>query len=642
MTERSGRLPCRATAEALAEAVFPAGERMPAADPVNVTNTVAGYVAGRGLFRFAVGMGLGWLALRYLLRHGGRFHVAGLERRQAFVSRLARTFISGPLLRALSGPFKLAWLMDERIQHLAGSRPSVDVPRELPEAPWHARMHHLHALEGDQVLEADVVVIGSGAGGGAAALEFAEQGLSVVILEEGGYYDRRDFDGRLTRVIPKLYRAAGATATLGNAVIPVPIGRNVGGTTTINSGTCMRLPDSVLDEWRRRFGLTYDAGEMAGWYDRVEEILGVCQAPREHVGPVGDVIASGARAMGFEQFYPLRRNAPGCEGQGLCQFGCPSEAKQSTNLSYIPRALKAGAQLYTGARADRVLRRGRVARGVEASATDSKGRRIKLTVHAPHVVVAMGTFLTPLFLKRNGVRNRHLGRHLTIHPAGAVKGWFPEQNFRNSRTIPQGFGVADLAGEGLMFEGGTIPFAGHGLMNNLYGEEFVRFCEDYQQTAYFGFMIRDSSEGRVRRGLHRDFPLLTYRMNRRDFALFRRGIETLARMYLRGGATSITIPGPSSLPTLHSEAELDAFMARARRPRDFLMTAYHPLGTARLAARAEDGVCDQDHRVHGWQGLYVMDGSNLPSSLGVNPQVTIMAVVGRAARRVAAEIASKR
>ena len=642
MSERSGRLPWRGTAEALAEALFPAGERMPAADPVNVANTVAGYVDGRPLFRFAVATGLGWLALRYLLRHGGRLHAAALPRRQAFVTRLARTPLSGPLLRAVSGPFKLAWLMDERIQHEAGSRPAVDVPQELPAADWHTRIHRMHEFTSDHEIEADVVVIGSGAGGAAAALEFAEQGLSVVILEEGGYYDRRDFDGRLTRVIPKLYRAAGATATIGNAVIPVPIGRNVGGTTTINSGTCMRLPDSVLDQWRARFGLDYDAGEMAGWYERVEEILGVCEAPREHVGPIGDVIAEGARAMGFGKFYPLRRNAPGCQGQGLCQFGCPSDAKQSTNLSYIPRALEAGAHLYAGARVQRLLRRGRTVHGVRATGAGAGGRRVKLTVHAPHVVVAMGTFLTPPFLRSNGVRNPHLGRHLTIHPAGAVKAWFPDRNFRNSRSIPQGFGVADLADEGLMFEGGTIPFAGHGLMNNLYGEEFVRFCEGYQQTAYFGFMIRDTSEGRVRRGLHRDFPLLTYRMNRQDFALFRRGIETLARMYLRGGATSITIPGPSSLPTLHSEAELDAFMARATKPRDFLMTAYHPLGTARLAASAADGVCDQGHRVHGWQGLYVMDGSNLPSSLGVNPQVTIMAVVGRAARRLAGEIASKR
>ncbi len=642
MTERSGHLPCRATAEALAEAVFPAGERMPAADPLKIANTVAGYVAGRPLFCFALAAGLNWLALRYFLRHGGRFRKAGLARRQVFLKRLARTLLSGPLLRALSGPFKLAWLMDEHIQGLAGSRPAVDVPRDLPEPSWRGRIHHLHELDADHGIEADVVVIGSGAGGAAAALEFAAKGLSVVILEEGAYYDRRDFDGRLTRVIPSLYRAAGATATIGNAVIPVPIGRNVGGTTTINSGTCMRLPDSVLDEWRARFGLGYDAGEMAGWYERVEEILGVCEAPREHVGPIGDVIADGARAMGFEKFYPLRRNAPGCQGQGLCQFGCPSDAKQSTNLSYIPRALEAGAELYTGARVQRLLKRGRVVHGVTATGVGAGGRRIRLTVHAPHVVVAMGTFLTPNFLRRNGVRNPHLGRHLTIHPAGAVKGWFPEHNFRNSQTIPQGFGVADLAEEGLMFEGGTIPFAGHGLMNNLYGEDFVRFCEGYQQTAYFGFMIRDTSEGRVRRGLHRDFPLLTYRMNQQDFALFRRGIETLARIYLRAGATSISIPGPSSLPTLHSEAELDAFMARATRPRDFLMTAYHPLGTARLAASAADGVCDQDHRVHGWQGLYVMDGSNLPSSLGVNPQVTIMSVVGRAARRVADEIASRR
>src|SRR5690606_653377 len=201
-----------------------------------------------------------------------------------------------------------------------------------------------------------------------------------------------------------------------------------------------------------------------------------------------------------------------------------------------------------------------------------------------------------------------------------------------------GFGISDLAGDGLMFEGGTVPFAGHGLLNTLYGEQFVRFTERYPHTAYFGFMIRDTSEGRVRRGPHRDLPWISYRMNDADFALFLRGIDTLARIYLAAGADEVLLPGIRRLVTVRNTRELDAFMAQRHRPRDFLISAYHPLGTARLAADPAQGVCDPDHRVHGWQGLYVMDGSNPPTSLGANPQVTLMTLASRAAARLADEL----
>jgi hypothetical protein len=273
--------------------------------------------------------------------------------------------------------------------------------------------------------------------------------------------------------------------------------------------------------------------------------------------------------------------------------------------------------------------------GVIATGKREDGSIVRLTVRAPKVIVAMGSLLTPLFLKHNGVRNPHLGRHLTIHPAGVVNAVFPQKQLANSQTIPQGFGVSDFAEQGLMFEGGTIPFAGHGLFSNLYGRDFVRFCERYQNTAYFGLMIRDTSEGRVRRGPHRDLPWISYQMNDQDFSLFLKGIETLARIYLAAGASEVLIPGLNRLITVRNEQELTSFMARKHKPKDFLMSAYHPLGTARIAADASRGVCDPDHQVFGWNGLYVMDGSSVPTSLGANPQVTIMTLAARAASKLA-------
>lgn len=640
MQEQQQTLPRQRTAEALAEAMFPAGDSMPAGDPRKITGVVAGYVDEHPWLRRALASGLTWLETRFLASHGRRFSEADVSQRRAFLRRISRTRIGGNLLRATAAPFKAAWVLDEQTQRRVGSRPSVEVPSQIEQFRWQAQVSHARDFDEDQELEADVVVIGTGAGGATAAYELASRGLAVVIIEEGDYYNRTDFNGKLTDVIPKLYRGYGATCATGNVFIPVPIGRSVGGSTTINSGTCMRTPAAILSKWRDAGLSELTEAEMTPWFDSVEEVLCVEAAEEKYIGPIGDVIADGARALGLGKLHPLRRNARGCDGQGLCQFGCPTDAKQSTNVSFIPRALDRGAFLFTGFRAEKLLRDKQVIQGVVAHGKRDNGDPVRLTIRSPQVVVAMGTFMTPLFLQRNGVRNKHLGRHLTIHPAGVVNAWFPEKEFGNSRTIPQGFGVADMADEGLMFEGGTIPFAGHGLLNNLYGDDLVRFSERYQQTAYFGFMVRDTSEGRVRRGPHRDAPWISYHMNNHDFALFLRGIETLAKIYLRAGAREVMIPGMSRIVTVRNEQELDAFMARPHQPKDFLMSAYHPLGTARISPRADKGVCDPNHQVHGWKGLYVMDGSNLPSSLGVNPQVTIMALTSRAGARLAEKITS--
>jgi choline dehydrogenase-like flavoprotein len=175
------------------------------------------------------------------------------------------------------------------------------------------------------------------------------------------------------------------------------------------------------------------------------------------------------------------------------------------------------------------------------------------------------------------------------------------------------------------------------MMLSSVGHDFVEAVSRYRETAFFGFMIRDDSRGRVR-GNVRGTPLVSYRMNRPDFARFRHGIDTLARLYLAAGAREVMIPGSRRLPLIRCEADLDRLWQSRPAPRDFLMTAYHPLGTARIARSPKQGVCDPDHRVFGLDGLFVMDGAAVPSALGANPQVTIMTLALRAARRLAGQL----
>lgn len=624
-----------ATLLALLDTLFPGGDTLPATDSAELLARTRSFVGEHALLGNGLNALLRWLELRYFATHLHSFASASREQRLRFVEHNAGSLVSGNLLRLLSLPFRASYLLDEQVQQRIRGQYNVRVPAATETARWRSQVTEAASLSSDEELECDVIIVGSGAGGAAAAHELASHGLAVVIVEEGQYYDRRDFTGKLTDVIPKLYRNYGSTVAIGNSVIPIPVGCSVGGTTTINSGTAMRPTERLLQRWQQEGLSDFTEQEMAPYFEEVMDIIKVQPANIKFVGEIADVITRGGKALGLHDAHPLPRNAEGCDGQGLCQFGCPTDAKQSTNVSYIPRALDYGAFLFTGFRVNDLLKQNNAIQGVKACGHNREGKRITLTIRARRTILAMGTFFTPNFLRAQGVRNTHLGNNLTIHPAGAALGWFPDRDFNHAQRIPQGFGLHDLAEEGINFEGGTVPFVGHGLMNPLQGRDFMRFTERYQQTAYFGFMLQDSSRGRVRPGPHRDIPFIWYAMNQHDLKQFKYATGLLARMYFRAGAQEVILPGLRRITTLHNEAELDAHMKKNLKAHDFMATAWHPLGTARLGSHQDDGVIDSQHQVFGYDNLYVMDGSAIRGPLGVNPQVTIMATATRAARRMA-------
>ena len=364
----------------------------------------------------------------------------------------------------------------------------------------------VHALDGDLAVDCDVVVIGTGAGGAVVGKELAEAGLAVVMVEEGRYVDRSELTGRPFAMQQKLYRRGGSTFSVGNVPIPIPIGQSVGGTTTINSGTCYRTPDRVLAGWAGDLGLAELApDQLAPYFDRVEQVLQVEAARASLLGGNGRVVARGADALGFTRHHPLRRNAPACDGQGVCCFGCPTDAKRSTNVSYVPLALRAGAELFTGARVHRIIvERGRAV-GVVARGADGA----RLTVRGRAVVVACGTLITPVLLAGSGLAGGSgaLGEHLTIHPcAGAIAEL--DEPVQPWRGIPQGYSVDELHDEGILFEGAMLPLEMTLTMSQLVGPELIRLAESFDRAATFGFLIEDDGHGRVR--AVRGHPVIEY------------------------------------------------------------------------------------------------------------------------------------
>ena len=510
-----------------------------------------------------------------------------------------------------------------------------DSPREGP---------HLHPIEFPQIrgtvdVHADAVVVGSGAGGATVAAELAEAGLSVVVVEEGPYYTRTDFRGAPFERVLRLYRDQGTTAAFGRSgtSTPVPLGKAVGGTTVINSGTCFRTPDRVLRAWESTWSIEgIDPASMAPLFDRVESILRVKPVPWEIIGENARLFDRGVRAMGLRG-APIRRNIDGCRGCGVCAFGCPSDAKQAAHLSYLPRAEARGAAIYARCRVRRILvERGR-AGGIEAEIFDGadEARRGMLRVRAPIVVVAAGAIHTPVLLANNRLarQSRQLGRNLRIHPALAVTATFPEE-IRGWRGTMQSYFVDSIAESHDVMIEVTNPIPGLAVAQAPgIGPRLKDEIASLPRMASAGLFVSDTSAGRVLRGAGAR-PWILYSLNQRDADRLIAGIDLVSRIFFEAGADSVQT-GLPGMPEVTHPRQLGGLARYRIRSARLHTTGFHPMGTCRMGRDPAHTVVDDRGAVHGVDGLYIADASVFPSCVGVNPQISIMAFATRIAHGIA-------
>ena len=496
--------------------------------------------------------------------------------------------------------------------------------------PWTYKPREVRVVDGaaitsDQTIRADVCVIGTGAGGAPVAKELAEGGMSVVMLESGPAFTTDDFTARPREMTAQLYRDAGQTATLGNVPIVLPLGEGIAGTTLINSGTCFRTPDAILASWGERFGLDgMSADELDPYFRRVEREIHVTQVPEDLAGKNALVFKRGAEQLGWSGDF-LFRNASGCIGSGVCAFGCPTSSKLHMGLTYLPRAWDAGATSYTHCLAQSIDIEGGRARAVDAK-TSGGG---KLRIECDTVVVACGALYTPIFLGKNklGGHSGELGENLALHPATGVRARFAEE-INMARGVPQSYYVDEFCDEGIMFEGAAGPPDYAAMSFPFSGEQHRDLMLDYLHIAQFGLMVSDTSRGSVR-ALPGGALRMSYDVNDDDLRTFKRGIELLCECYWAAGA-EVLFPPIEGIGVLR-DGDMDTLLRHELRPHELTLMAFHPMGTARADARPAHGVVDGDLKLHGTDNIYVSDASVLPSSLGVNPQETVMALATRLA-----------
>lgn len=490
--------------------------------------------------------------------------------------------------------------------------------------------------------EVDVCIIGSGAGGAMAAKILAERGLSVVVLEEGGAYFRKDFTGRIKDSMATMYRNQGADATTNMPVVAVPTGKCLGGTTVINMGTCFRAPDHVLRSWEESGLEGYGPEGMAPYYDLIEEEMSIQPVKPEQMGRGGEIIAEGAKKLGLHP-RPLRRNvSDDCKGCGNCAYGCLEDAKQSMIVKVIPAADKAGAKFYCDTRANLILHDGEKVTGVTARVMDRETGAFlyNADIWAKVVVLAAGALHTPALLLKNGIANRsgQVGKHLKLHLCARTVGIFDEL-IDSHRGVCQNLYIDDYLDQGIMLEATFTGPASQlvGLIG--IGAELWDLCKDYRHMASLGIMISEKGEGRVRSDGEGN-PIMTFDITKEDAETLYKAMIYADRILFMAGAKKV-VNGNFKFPVVENMTELDKILREKTRIQDFMILAFHPQGSCRMGANKKKSVVGPDGQTHDLKNLFIADASIFPTSLGVNPQQTIWALAHRVAENIAKNVFDK-
>jgi choline dehydrogenase-like flavoprotein len=463
--------------------------------------------------------------------------------------------------------------------------------------------------------DCDVVVVGTGAGGAPAAARLRDAGFDVLMLEEGDLHLTESFNTDPITSMQKLYRDAGTSLILGTPPILFAEGRCVGGSTVINGGMSWRTPERVLEHWSRDLGLDgTDPTSMEPYFEEAEEILHVEHQREDTRGRTTELFQEGAFRLGW-RVEDNPRNMRRCMGLNNCALGCPTGAKQSMLVTEVPRVLAAGARLVTHARVGRVIFDGDRAVGVTGSFVDGIGPRL--------VVLAAGARHTPGILKRSRVRSRMIGRGLHTHPNAKVVGIFDER-IDPWIGVHQAHQIHQFLDQGVLIGYAAVPpgILASGLPG--FGREHGARMKLYNHMLTAACLIEDTGEGRVVMGLNGQ-PWLKFSLSARDVETIHHGVKLTAELLFAAGARSVLLPF-GDLTELGSPDQLGEIDRRKRVRDNIELMTVHIMGSCRMSRSRAEGGCDEAGRLHDAEGVVVADASAIPSSVGVNPMETIVAL----------------
>lgn len=503
-------------------------------------------------------------------------------------------------------------------------------------------------LSADVERTCDVCIIGSGAGGAVLAAGLTAAGLRVVMLEEGSHVTRKDFTLREGDAFPAMYQERGTRATSDTA-ITILQGRSVGGSTTVNWTTCFRTPERILDHWKRMHGLDgLDAITLTPHFNAVEERLNIRPWPATAANPNNQVIFDGCSKLGWEA-NGLRRNVKGCANSGYCSVGCKVDGKQAMGITYLRDAVASGLELFANVSVHRIEVAGGRAVAVHAQVmTPLAGRPdgARITIRPKVVVSSAGAINGPALLLRSGITaGGRVGRRTFLHPVVPMVGEY-ERPIEPWQGAPQSAGSHQFIDRGpdaygYFIEAAPLQPMIAAVAFNRWGGPMTEFmarlghvsgiialCVDGLLKGDEGGTVSVRSDGRAK---------LDYAVSPRLAEGFRHATVSLAKIHLAAGVKRALSTHMDNV-LLTSEADLPALEAAPYGAHEHAIFSAHQMGGCAMGATKESSVVNNKHQSWEIPNLFVVDGSVLPTALGVNPSETVYALAHRAIEFVAAAV----
>jgi choline dehydrogenase-like flavoprotein len=536
---------------------------------------------------------------------------------------------------------------------------SLDMP-EVPN-PAHAALRYqlspqpvrqeedpieLMSVDDDRPITCDVLIVGSGAGGGVAAAELTKAGYDVLVVEKGERFMEREFDGREFTAQQRLYERQGALTSADGSIL-VLAGSTLGGGTAVSWAGGLRTPAGVLDEWQHNYGFGVCGPEFQRSLDFVSERVGLNPSREDAPSVNTQVFEAGLRTLEYN-VTRIPRIAAECAGDcGFCHLGCPTGAKRTSPRTFLKDAHELGARVLVRAHVERIHQRAGAVSGALVRVACSDGRYRNIDINCKAVVVAAGAINTPALLLRSGLRNPNIGRNLHLHPTVGTAGIFSQpirawQGTPMTRLSSQ-FANLDGRGYGVRLMNapahlGMLAFATPWQS----GRAHKRRMMESDATANIIVITRDSDGGRVKLDKS-GRALVDYTLSARDAKHMMTGMQEAMRIHLAAGALEVRAP-LASAPTFRPDSggSFNEFLRGVEknglRPGEFPLFSAHQMSSARIAMNPKLGAVNPHGESWELKRLFVVDGSVLPTSSGVNPMLTILGVSHFLSQRIAAQL----
>ena len=497
-------------------------------------------------------------------------------------------------------------------------------------------------ITGQQVVMTEVLIIGSGAGGGVVAGELAAAGYEVMVVEKGGYHAEHNLTGNELTESERLFEKNGALTTKNTAMI-VLAGATLGGGTTVNWSASFRTPKHVLREWANEYGIREAISDS--WQQSLDAVMERTNVncDESHVNPNNGVFERGLKNLGWH-VDTISRNVKGCEDCTFCNYGCTFGAKQGTLKTYLQDAYDQGSNIVVNATVRRILHERGEATGAIVEVTDDHGNIRSMTIKAKLVVVAAGSIHTPAILLRSGLTNPHIGGNLHLHPTTLMYSLFPEairpwQGVPMSRVSKQ-FSNLDGRGYGVTLE---VAPSHIGLSAATIGwtnaKQHKSILSNMERMANVIAIARDYYGGRVVVDRYGD-PVLDYQLHPYDEKHLQRGVLEMLKIHYAAGAEEVFAPHNDilSFKRTGNDGDFVRFLRqvedRGLQPNAFPLFSAHQMSSCRMAGSPRQGALKPSGETYEVKNLFVADGSAMPTATGVNPMMSIMATAHHIAQHI--------